>query len=56
MPLDLSGQKEPVLTPDMSTSQGLELHLNVSTLMRPVLLLEVSEGPEMHLDQWTYSG
>ncbi len=36
----------------MSTSQEPELHLNVSALQRPVLLLEVSttQEPELHLD------
>ncbi len=36
----------------MSTTQGPELHLDMSALQRLVLLLEVSttQGPELHLD------
>ncbi len=36
----------------MSTTQGPELHLDVSALQRLVLLLEMStpQGPELHLD------
>ncbi len=36
--LDLSGQKEPVLTLKMSTPQGPELHLEVSEKQKPVLV------------------
>jgi hypothetical protein len=39
----------------MSSPHGPELHLDVSTLQRPVLLLEVStpNGPELHLNVHT---
>ncbi len=40
--LDLSGQKEPVLTLDVYTPQGPELHLEVSGQQELVLLLDVS--------------
>ncbi len=36
---------------ELSTPQGLELHLDMSTMRRPVLILDVTQqGPELQLD------
>jgi hypothetical protein len=48
----LSALQRLVLLLEVSTTQGPELHLDVSALQRLVLLLEVStpQGPELHLN------
>jgi hypothetical protein len=49
----MSGQQEPVLLLDVSTPQGLELHIDVSIPQRPVLLLDVSgqQEPVLRIEQ-----
>ena len=49
----MSGQQEPVLLLDVSTPQGPELHQDVSTLHRPVLLLVMSMLQGLSCT-WTY--
>jgi hypothetical protein len=54
--LDLSGQKEPVLTPGrVYAPQGPELHLDLSGQKEPVLTpgrVYAPQGPELHA--WTF--